>query len=197
MANILAKLKARLAGAKQEQTADKTEELTEEIETQDDEQSILSEEPIAQSDSQGATEEESALLARLADLRITSGEDVRRSFLAMRAYTFCAPFAREDIADIAKALRFLGFRIYSLEVETGEKTTSFESYAAFIQAVLEADDGFTGCTLSGSYSAARVSCHIDPSGSVQITHDISRPVSLEPFEELFTWPNTERSDMSE
>lgn len=176
MAGLFAKLKARLSGANDEKRPDTTAEQPEED---------LEAEPQEMAEPQGVTEAEQALLSSLSGLRIESSEDVKRSFLVMHVYAFASPFAREDIVNISKALRFLGFRIYTLAVEAEGKEQSLDSFLAYTRAILESEAEIEGCTLTGSYSAARVSCHIDPSGSVQITHDSSRPISLEPFEELF------------
>ncbi len=49
----------------------------------------------------------------------------------------------------------------------------------------ETEAEITGVTAAGSYAGSRISCHIAAEGRLRLSYDTLRPISLEPFEELF------------
>lgn len=157
-------------------------------EAQEKAQEPAVEEPVVEEEETAApeaTDEETALLGRVTRLRVAAQETLAQSFLTTRIYTFTAPFDRKDMIDLVEALRFLGFRLLALGVEVDGEELPCEGLIGFKRAVEETEVEITGVTAAGSYAGSRVSCHIAAEGRLQISYDTLRPISLEPFEELF------------
>ncbi len=131
-----------------------------------------------------ASQQEIALLEKLATYQVSDQQELTRNFLAMHVYRFEKPFDGVDMRTLVYGMRWAGFKFYGFGVQLGGEDHPCESWPEFMRMLGEADP--EGCNLVTSFGGVRVTCTISAEGYIHMSHDSSRGVDFSPFEELFS-----------